>query len=477
MDHVLSGGPAPRVWTALWSGRARPILMALFVLFALQITWWWVPGRDAGAYLSIARSIADGAPARFGDPHLYYAPGYPLLASPLFLVGERPFLLLSLLNLALVACLAVGVLRWMRRLVGEAAPALTALALINVSLWSLYRGTLSEIAFMTALVWSAILLTDTDTDTDTDTQGAPLARSRTRTRSLLLGALLAALALFTRQAGLALLGGLGLVLLSSVRARERRLPAAGARWALLALPALAVFVAVMLHDRAMAAPRMSVPWNAGYLEHAVNAGQGLGAQLLEGLRLRMAEVGRLLIPGMHKAYAPAHAWLHINTLLYGLVTLVVAMGWWRLARRNRDVLLWSAPFYALLYVIWPFDQGTRFFAPLLPVLVVSLWSVLGSARVVRYRQAAVAVLLVAHLAVAVGGWVRDLERRELHGRWPAIDRAVETIGADRGFVTAPDLPRAEALMLQLALDRAFVPAGKEVEARWVVGKDLVPRRP
>ena len=441
---------------ASFGGRldGRGALGILAVLLLAQTAAWWIPGRDAGAYLSIARNLSHGQIGRLGSPHLHYAPGYPLLVSPLFLLSDRPFLGLSLAQWVFALVAAWGALRWMRRHVGEAAPALLLLAFVNVGVWALYRATLGELAFLMLVMGAVEALGDLDRSVSI--------------RRLALGGGLLALAVLTRQAGLALLGGIGVVLLLGLRHATLDLGAVLRRVGLACGPAAGLFVLLQWHDATTAAAAGRE--GARYVALAVAPEQGLAAQLLEGVRLRIAEVGRLLVPGMHKAYAPAGAWLHVNTLIYGAVALGIGYGWVRAIRQRRDLLLWATPFYVLLYVLWPFDQGTRFLAPLMPVWVVALWFALGAVpRVARIRQGVVLVLLLAHLGVSVGAWVRSREVAAYDDRWPRIDRIVAQVGAGRSEVGVLGLDRQEALMLQLALDRPLVEAAEGLPpAPWIV---------
>lgn len=450
-DRVLDGAAALRAPHAL-------LLVALLLL--MQIASWWVPGRDAAAYLSIAASTAEGAPARFGSPHLYYAPGYPVLIAPTYAIDERPFLAISLLQFAFTLIAAWLTLRWMRRLVGGAAPLLTVLVFVNVGLWALYRATLAEMAFLCIMLGAV--------EAWRDVHGA------TTWRRLVLGGVLAALALLTRQAGVMLLGGLALVLV--LAARRGRLPWSTAvlRGVVCALPAVVAGAALLAYDAHTAAEAGRE--DVRYVAQAVDGEHGLATQLLEGLRLRSAELGRLLVPGMHKAYAPARTWLHVNTLVYGLVTLVVGLGWWRSTRARTDVLLWTAPCYVLLYIVWPFDQGTRFLAPLLPVWTAALWFA-ARAWEGRRRTALVLFLVVAHLGVATGAWLKQRELARYDDRWPWIDRVVEVVGEDRDRVEAIGLDRHERLMLQVGLDRPLLeaPSGAPPARAWrVLGPEETP---
>ena len=65
-------------------------MLAAAQLFQLSSTW--IPTRDGAAYLSIARNISSGEGlVRFGEPHLHFAPGYPILIAPAFFLRFNRF--------------------------------------------------------------------------------------------------------------------------------------------------------------------------------------------------------------------------------------------------------------------------------------------------------------------------------------------------------------------------------------------------
>ena len=124
------------------------------LLLVVQIKWWCIPGFDAPSYLSIARHMAGGELARFDGALLHHAFGYPLILCPSFWWDDRPFLIIALIHCVLALLLMWGLYLWTRRLVGQAAPLFTTLVMVNVTLWTSYRFSLSELAFMTELVWA-----------------------------------------------------------------------------------------------------------------------------------------------------------------------------------------------------------------------------------------------------------------------------------------------------------------------------------
>ncbi|MGH7194242.1 MAG: hypothetical protein ACREJM_12045, partial [Candidatus Saccharimonadales bacterium] len=176
---------------------ARPwlVLIALAGLTAVQISPWWYASDDSHSYLSIARSIARGTgPTNLGSRHLWFSPGYPVLISPAFLLADRPFLAISICQWLLLVGFMIGVYRWCRGVVGEAAVWIASLAVINHAVWIHYRRPLSEIAFMCFLVW-----TTNGLRTSLETKGSARFAAR-----LLLASLLAAAACLIRPVGIVL---------------------------------------------------------------------------------------------------------------------------------------------------------------------------------------------------------------------------------------------------------------------------------
>ena len=92
--------------------QARPkiALVATAILLATQIGPWWYATSDSKGYLSIARSLANGhGLTNLGSPHIWFAPGYPVILSPLFLLSDRPFLAISIVTWLLAVAYLAGV--------------------------------------------------------------------------------------------------------------------------------------------------------------------------------------------------------------------------------------------------------------------------------------------------------------------------------------------------------------------------------
>lgn len=439
------------------NARPWPWLTLLLVLLAMQVGPWWYPTPDARSYLSMARSFAAGERmTNLGREQLYYSPGYSLLISPTFVFGDRPFLAISLLQLGMATLAMFGVYRWARRLTHEGALFITALAFVNVLVWIHYRRSLSEIPFLCAAIWTAIAIEWT--------------LDATAWRSAILRALPAATLLMAtcllRQAGISLAAGLGVALVCEVVSRRIHLGRAILLLSLISLPALLAIFVVMRNDVLASAGEET------YLDGFVAADRSLAAQVVECARMRISDIGRVLVPGMFKSYSRAGSWLNANVPIYLIVTSIVAIGWWRLVRARRDIVALAFPFYLALYMTWPFETGGRFLVPLAPLLAVCLWFAIEP--YVRHRLNVLAGLVVLHLAVALGYWAAiDLPRAiDYFQRWESIDALAGAVDTHHASVAAVNLPIETRLMLELALDRSVVEgkdfAALEVTPEWVI---------
>jgi hypothetical protein len=432
--------------------------VVLAVVLLVQVSPHWIPIADGPGYLSIARSLATGHGfTRLGSPHLFFAPGYPLVISPLFLASARPFLALALVHWALLMIFVAGSYVWARRNAPERAVAVALLTAVNVSVLYYFRRTASEALFMPWLVGSAILLDRLLHD-----------RAERRCAGRLVAALAAVAGLCAiRQAGLAL--AVGFVWAAFLRVRAGRLPRQRALLyaAVIGLGSLLATVALALHDRAAAASS----GGASYLDYTPLASSAGIAGIGDGLRLRIQEIGRILVPG---AFRVEGGWLNPCMLVYLPVAGATAYGWFLAARRRADPWIWAVPAYVGLYVVWPFEQGTRFLTPLVPVLWLSL---LELARVppcpARFPRAIVVMVLLGAATAAVY-LAKDHGRALRTARaWPTVEAIAAAIPAAVP-VYATGIPGDLRPMLELALDRpvrAVASADKADPAGIVVARD------
>jgi hypothetical protein len=385
-------------------GRPRWIAGVMVLLLALAIGPTWYCGFDTVGYLSIARHVAtEGRIAYLGEAHPFYSVGYPIFLSPLFALEEEPFLRISIVHLILALALFAGVYQWCRRVTPRYAVAITLIMFASVSYWSLYRRILSENLFCPLLIGQVLLLNRVH---DRAKQGDGWL-------SALGAAGLQIVLVMVRPAGLMTAGGFGMLMLASLRRGKVSWRRGIAMTLVVGLPATAALALWVRHDRALAEESGFLTYSRALLE----TGLPIQEQFLEGLRLRIMEVGRLVLPGMLKAYAGQPGrWLDINIVVYGIVFVALGWGWLRLMRRGGDVFLWTLPFYFLLHFFWTYDQQTRFFLPLMPALLACFTPYLD-AWPATWARRSLAAFILAHGLVTLGYWyfgdVRALQTQQM----------------------------------------------------------------
>jgi hypothetical protein len=162
----------------------------------------------------------------------------------------------------------------------------------------------------------------------------------------------------------------------------------------------------------------------------------------------------------------------VNLLLYLPLVIAVLFGWTKLARQRLDVLVWTFPLYLALHIVWPFDQATRFFTPLMPLFLVCLWFALSALG--KYRLRLLGWFAVAHAAVAIGYWCFDSlpHARATEARWPAVRELASLIQEDPAPVQVSETLDDTALLLQYTLDRPVqvyrAGVAPNLTTRWLV---------
>ena len=293
------------------------------------------------------------------------------------------------------------------------------------------------------MIWTVVAL---DSALEAGTRGARAIRAAAGT------VLLVAMALI-REPGVVFAPGFVAAALLCVRDRKLRWTDAVGMAAEVAAPAAAGVVAFMIYDRATARAAPSRVFGThlgGFLDPSTPILQ----RVAEGLRLRISEVGRLVVPGMFKTYAPHGQWMNVNVIIYLAVFALVATGWWRLIRHRRDVFAATMPLYFALYAVWAFDADTRYLLPLLPAIMVSLWFAIQS--MTRFPLTVLAALLLLHLAVALGYWTAvEIPRgRECNRQWVTAQAFAPDIKDELGIVVAThQVPECTRLMLSFLIDR------------------------
>jgi len=452
-------------WIHAANQRPRLCLAVLAAILAAQISPWFYPTGDGSMYLSTVRELL--TTDDLSEFRCFVPPGYVLLILPTFLVSSRPFLALSVLNWLLGVALLIGTHRWARRQFPSAALLLTALVMVNISVWTYYRRPLKEIAFMAVLIWCVNLLHDLMT---------PKTARRTILYATAASLLLTFLSMI-RYPGITVVIGFGLAMGLQAYRRCTSWTRAAALSAAVGLLPVAVLASWLVYDKYYVGG--AVYWHeivSVYTDEIDGGGGGAASaagagsfafpwaeshfmrvtlpRFLDGLQYRITDLGCMTLPGLWKAVPETGRWLDVWRIIYITFFLVVIIGWWRAIQRKTDVLILTLPAYFLLYVHWVCDQpGGRFMLPMLPAVIACTWVAIGSGR--KYRLPVFAALLFLHFGQASAYWLLiDAPRAaRAHAQWPAVDQLAETIRTEPHPVGARDVPLEMFLALGLTLDR------------------------
>jgi hypothetical protein len=446
--------PAPRI--GRYAEGPKFWLTTCALLLAVQVGPWWYSSVDSTSYLSIARSLALGTGStNLGSPLLWYSPGYPVLISPFFLIDDRPFLWLSLLQWLLAVGLMLGVYHWCSRFAPEAALWIAGLAVLNHGLWLHFRRPLSEIAFMCLLIWTVNVL-----------GGLWPAPRRHYIARLSAAGLLAALLSLVRPVGIMLAPGFAVSALIAARRGRTSWPRAAVAALSIALATALPVTWFVSHERRTAAELNG----RTYVDEFRDAARTPLASCSSGLQMCISDVGRVCIPGLFKSHGIVGDWANLNMLIHLPFFVLICCGWLAWNRRQCDPLAWFMPFYFVLIAAHAVDTGARLMLPLLPPLLVCLWFALR--RIGRRRQLVFGTCLALQFIVGGGYWlIYDLPRaRKFDACWSDIDRLAAVIRSDPGPVLAIELADDLCLMLELALDRSVMREPDETSepARWLV---------
>jgi hypothetical protein len=314
---------------------------------------------------------------------------------------------------------------------------LTAEIMANVSIWNMYRRTLSEVAFLPLLMWSVNLSNDV------------LAPERSK-RGVRLAALCACLLLLIATREIGLIAAVAVALNAAIARRaivkNRLLASTGAVAGLLG-------VALLLRRERLAAI-------ANAMQAAFDTPSTAISTISEMARRRVIEINQVTIPGMFNAYSDPPAWVDANLFAGAIVVASVGLGWSRLIRNRSDTFLILGPLYVAVLIFWPYDGSTRYVLPLLPLIAACGWTALSDLG--ERRRALIALALVAHLVVTAGYWLLiDLPRvRQCHAAWAELDQIARVVGkdprvseGDQREVVVSAVAACVQLGLQVALDR------------------------
>ncbi|RJX29639.1 MAG: hypothetical protein C4525_14185 [Desulfarculus sp.] len=383
-----SAGPAPEAVAGeaqpRWLRRAGPWIAGLgvFLFLALNLTTLkpgHPPGGDFAHYIIIAQNILAGRDYNSGVfmPGVLaqsYPPGFPLLLAPILHLAGPDLVLLKLPAMLLwPLCAWLLALIARRRLGGENALWVFLFMLLAPWFFVFKQSVLSDVPFtllVTGAIWAFLNYGDGG-----ERRGGWLALALAFTAASLL----------VRTAGVALVGAAVLYL-----ALRRRAWAAAL---LTALAGAAMMVLVKL-------------W-------AASAGEYLG--LFHDPAFWLARLARMLPAKLAKVlgfYFPLFRggqWLLAGVEAAAGLALICLAAWGWLKRglpwRDWGLICAFVALYMVMILLWPFNEGPRFYAPVAGLLVIYLAQGLlayfgRSRRLQRFRpQALLRAVLLAGLAL------------------------------------------------------------------------------
>ncbi|NQT87430.1 glycosyltransferase family 39 protein [bacterium] len=363
------------------------LLLGLWAALVLsQCTSWVFMSPDAGRYLALARSLAEGDGYRLDERFCrFYPPAFPWMLSVLRTPTDTGYLREN----AFVAATALGALLASALLLaqrhrGRRLAVLAALVALSPTFVRLAATVRSDVPF---LLFSSAFLLCVTRFWRADTASWRLAAA---------SALTLALGAMTRSVAVAFYGAAFLWLARPGLWRRRR------RHCLLFAGAMLLACAPVVAWQAAAQGHRddgTVSY-AGGLRHTVLGGHPLlSAEGLERLLARQAET------------APHHLNAAVQTLVRSrphdetlwLTLLLAPVLLTGLATRLRRCELPDLCFcgYALLIVLWPTRADTRFWLPLLPLLLGYLAD--GLSVLARFRGASALAMAGAALLLAGAG--------------------------------------------------------------------------
>lgn len=368
-------------------------IIAFSILVAVPAMGPWCGwSTDCFSFLRHARFLAQTG--GFPPERVNVPPGYPLLLAPIMLLfGQTPILAIRLLSMAAVTCSAVATYFLHRRRIGTRFAWIAALLVAGSPvLLRLSVTPLSEPVFTAGVCLLLVLC----------------QRWATRGVRGLREAVLAGLA----TAALVCIRSMGVAILPAMIIAAWKIPARSMRFRVGFATALTLSTVIPL--AAWELRQSAYPATFGY-QHAWTHAREAEATDATGLTLqieRLARFGPTRLAALKALLLPGDiAWRLFQSPLDVPTTWLIGGGvvvlGFVLAATQRTASEIYLLLTLLMLAFWPYDEGTRFVAPLLPIVVAYPFVA------VRWLQASVSrpmarVAVAAALAIWVFGQAAGL---------------------------------------------------------------------
>ena len=375
---------------------------ALFGVFAQR---QYDFGADPGTYAGLAQSLASGRGYVFnGRPHTQYPPGYPLLLVPVTWVSGGDYATLSRFTAALAA-IGIVMVAWYGRVRRDRwwfVPAI--MLLVSVGHFTLVTaGTMSDGPFLLAsvvcLAWFEHLSTSAE-------------RAR-RVASWCVAAALCIAVVLLRTIGIAMVGGLAITaaaLLWRARAAPRRLMEVDTRLLRAAVAALVAGIVATVVWMSWTSIQRETLFDGEFMDayqaqfslrdpHRPDLGVASLGDVLARAPAAVVRQSAHLAELMTNYDWVQAVWY--NSPVYMLLVLVT-IGVVIELRRANPLMGWYLLCYLAVLSVWPFDEGTRFVVPILPLAAICagqglMWLVRPDSVAARRARLGLATVAAAAL--------------------------------------------------------------------------------
>ncbi len=373
------------------------MIFAFLLAFAIKPIWW-ASGGDSRVYLSVAQSLWEHFTLEsLGEPEIFNQIGVAIFFAPAYAFGDRPFLVLSIFQWLAAVGTMLGCYQWFQRYINrDDSILLTGLVMFNVCYWICYLRFLSEIWCCFLLVCMALVLRhiiDVLKDQRFGLAWAWQAASIPLSIWMVL----------TRNVTSMIAPGFAIAVLLLAWQSKRRKMWVHALLLIVLTNAVAGSTAVgwQWYQGATVVEDKTV--HGSYMEFLANDMGKQGDNLLsiaaDNTHRRMTNIGRAMVPGMFRTYPEIGQWLHPLSVLNAALSVILLIGFFKLARGKLDAYTWMPLFFMVLMWAIPYEGGTRFVLPILPVMWLCLHRVLEGRS---WRKTVFLVLLVMHVIVTVG---------------------------------------------------------------------------
>jgi hypothetical protein len=339
---------------------ARHLIAALLLIefFVLTAARRQLITGDPATYIELARNIISGAGYTIdGVSHTFYPPGFPLALTPVVALAGTNVAAAQLYVAAWAAIALLLTYAYLERRGDVPAVAITLYLIFNVGFYAVASAVVrSEPVYIAATVGLLLLLERPPGD-------------RVPTSGWLAAATLVAISIpAIRTVGVAMAAALAITALHvAIRRSGARAPRDRTLSGLLAAAAGG--------SASVAAWQMWVRHHGGGYRTLFVLKDPLVPD--EGIATMQDWAHRVLTDGAMLASRLAELvtnvwWEHAPSLVAVLLVLfpLIARGWLLEFKRSVPVAAWYVLFYIAVLLVWPFEEGTRYVVPILPLLAV-----------------------------------------------------------------------------------------------------------